>query len=309
MELNGHLYFNIKKKMDRLLRWNYLLYTKARYYRYLRSLSRRPPLIIFQMGKVGSTSVLESLKACNVGYELFHVHVLSHEWIKKVNDQYRKASKVHGRSQIGQHVLESMYLRTLLDRQFETIEWKIITIVRDPVARNISTFFQALPIYFPELHKNQERDALSSDLRLPGLVSAFEERFEEHDTPLTWFETHLKPVFGIDVYQKPFPNNVGYQIIQHKNVGVLVMRLEDLERNARKGFKEFIGVKNFTIHPQNISESKPYADIYKKFKLFFKPSNDYLNRMYNSRYMRHFYSPNEILKFQKNWEKSESYSK
>lgn len=289
-----------KHKIEKITQ-NYTLKKHLHYRRYVQKLSGRPPLIIYQMGKVGSTSLLISLKERNLPFELFHVHVLEHQWINQVHSQYRHASRVHGKALVRSHVLESMYLRSLLDRDFKNINWNIITLVRDPVARNISAFFQALPIYLPELFQEQQASNLSIENRVLSLHTSFQEEFKEHDTPLTWFETHLEPVFGIDVYQSSFPKDLGYQIIRENNVNILLLRLENLDTVAENAFKEFLEIENFAVNNLNVGEQKSYSDFYERFKKQFQPSSDYIDRMYNSRYMHHFYTPLEISNFRERW--------
>lgn len=98
----------------------------------------------------GSSTVLESLKNSGLDKYLFHVHVLTPKWIKRVEETYKNVSRVNGKVVIDGHLIASFYLRRCLDRNSEE-KWKVISLVRDPVARNISIFFEALDRYFPEL--------------------------------------------------------------------------------------------------------------------------------------------------------------
>jgi hypothetical protein len=291
----------LKRNLKRLINRNYTLATHWRYRRYLRQVTGLPPLVLFQMGKVGSTSVLHSLRARSPSYDLFHVHVLSHDWIKKVYYHYRYASRVHGHAIVSGHMLSSMYLRGLLDREFDRHEWKIISLVRDPVARNVSAFFELLPTSFPALVKLYHDAALAAEQRVPELIRIFLEKFEEHDTPIYWFEKHLQPVFGVDIYQSPFPTQQGYQILRQDNVSVLIIRLEDLNNSVAPALKEFLGLDNFVLEKRNVSDQKAYSDVYRRFQDQLLLPENYIQRMYDSRYMRHFYTEEEITQFRRRW--------
>lgn len=291
----------IEKQIERIFRRNYDLTKRLRLGKLVKGLTGQPPLVIYQMGKVGSTSVHESLKAEDLPFDIFHVHVLTHEWIKKINDQFRRASKIHGRAQVRQHVLESEYLRSLLDRRDPEMEWRIISIVRDPVARNVSTFFQGLSTYFPELSQQQDAARLSPEQRLPELLPAFLDNFEGHETPLSWFQTHLEPAFGIDIYQEQFPKKTGYQIVSSGNKTVLLLRLEDLETTAEDAFEQFLGLNNFRITKHNISERKAYAETYRIFKERLVLPTQYLDRLYGSAYAHHFYTDQQLDTFRRQW--------
>jgi hypothetical protein len=51
----------------------------------------------------------------------------------------------------------------------------------------------------------------------------------------------------------------------------------------------------------NTGDSKEYAQLYKQFLKFIKLGDDYLDRMYNSKYAQHFYETSEIEAFQQKW--------
>jgi hypothetical protein len=195
----------IQKKISRLINRNYFLAERLRYMRFRKSDDReRTPLIIYQMGKVGSTTLLQSLQNTSLDMDVLHVHVLLPEWITKVRDQYRYTD-----------ILASIYLRERLDNEFDRHQWKVISLVRDPIARNISSFFQALPVNFPKLQKRYLQEGIELKDRVNELIEVFLERFDEHETPVRWFDVHMQPVFGLDVYKNGFTHSKGYQIYHH----------------------------------------------------------------------------------------------
>lgn len=295
----------LKHKIKNLINRHYTLSKHWQYRKYLRTkITGQTPLILFQMGKVGSTSMMKSLQTYSLPYDLFQVHVLTRDWINKVHMQYRRASRVHGRAIVDEHMMASMYLRDLLDRDFDRKEWKVISFVRDPIARNVSAFFQAFSIYFPDLAKSHQETSPALEQRVPELIKTFLEQFEEHDTPLHWFETHMQPTFGIDVYQTPFPKKQAYQIIQHDNISLLILRLEDLDNTAAPALSQFIGLDNFTLKHSNVALNKDYADDYRLFQHQLYLPETFIDHMYNSRYMRNFYTNEEIASFRKKWLKA-----
>ena len=50
------------------------------------------PVIVYQMGKVGSRSITDSLKSCGV-HPVFHIHRMNLENIKRVKDEYLKKGR------------------------------------------------------------------------------------------------------------------------------------------------------------------------------------------------------------------------
>lgn len=261
----------------------------------------REPLIVYQMGKVGSSSVVDSLNHLRLDMEVFQVHVLTREWIRKVNGQYRDASKTHGRPMVDEHLLASRYLRHMIDKFPTKHRWKVITMVRDPVAKNISAFFEAFPIYFPHEAQELKRSNLTVADKVTLLVDLFLTRFERHDVPLTWFDTHMRPVFNIDVFSEVFNYDKGYHIYRGENADLLLLRLEDLDRCSRQGFKEFLNVDNFVLRDRNVSADKEYAPAYALFKKTVSLPERYVSRIYSSKLMLHFYSENERAALLEKW--------
>jgi len=96
-----------------------------------------PLIIVYQMGKVGSRSVFESLKESGVK-PIFHVHRMIPSNIERVKNGYRKRNVTPLNERIG----PILYNKILKSKR----KAKIITLIREPLGRNISAFFQNLQI-------------------------------------------------------------------------------------------------------------------------------------------------------------------
>ncbi|WP_441000170.1 putative capsular polysaccharide synthesis family protein [Fodinibius sp. SL11] len=119
--------------------------------------------------------------------------------------------------------------------------------------------------------------------------------------PLTWFDQELKTVFDIDVFQYDFSSKKGYHIYEKNNISVLLLRMKNLNNRFEEAFKEFLG-KDLTIKSiQNKGDQKEYSGVYSKFKRTIKIPDWYLDQMYESHYVRHFYTDKEIATFRKRW--------
>ena len=91
------------------------------------------PIIVYQMGKVASTTVCETLK--NHGFKnILHAHSINPALISKKKHKEMK----RGVNRFFLHETAGMYIAAtgLVHKS------KVISLVRDPVARNISAFFQ-----------------------------------------------------------------------------------------------------------------------------------------------------------------------
>jgi hypothetical protein len=174
---------------------------------------------------------------------------------------------------------------------------KIVTLLREPVGRTISSFFYNLNQYIPDFNRYRIDD--------PEVTQRLQERFlvdfPEHDYSINWFDNELRRTFGIDVYRHGFDPGKGYAIIEGASVDVLVLKLERLKHCTPEAFREFLGLSEFALSTANTSEEQPYYQFYKKFLEEVRLPASYLDKMYTSPYMRHFYSADEIATFRTMW--------
>ena len=91
-------------------------------------------------------------------------------------------------------------------------------------------------------------------------------------------------------------------IIKEGNVELLVYQLEKM--NSLSGvIKEFIGAKKFQLVPANRAEDKWYNKYYKVTKKNIQLPRSYVDYYYNSKFMKHFYTEEDIQKFYQKWSK------
>lgn len=287
-----------KTLFQKMLRSNYYF---ARAYHYLKVVlldnsTNKHLIVVHQMGKVASTAIYESLKVLNPDpdkYSIYHTHYLSDSGFHKSEGFYRENySRIRA---IHTPLIHSFYIRRYL-KQSKRGKPKVITLTRDPVAKNISSFFQSLEYRFGfSLQEKIQTDNMETVL--DELKIFFLEEFPNHDVPLSWFDLEVKSTFGIDVLAMPFDTEKGYQIYEGKQADILVLKLEALNQVAAEAFNTFLGIKDFEIKPENIGADKSYAQCYKLFKKTLSLPESYLNKMYSSKYVNHFYSEREISAF------------
>ena len=290
-----------KQTIRRLTHKNYYLaraYLNLKFY--LSEFRGQEPLIIYQMGKVGSSTIAASLKALNLSRPIYHVHVLTPELIDKVEKMYYgRGMDIPFKAFLprSKHIVESRFLRQRIDRGLNGKKWQVITLVREPIARNVSSFFQTFDLDTPDFIDKYRAGALNID----EFSRRFLQKSDLHESPLQWFDVQLKPVFGIDVFATDFPKTKGYKIYTSEHVSILVLKLERLSDYAREAFKEFLGIENFALVESNIASNKEYAAAYKNFIASVKLPAAYLDRMYQSKYARHFYTEEELDAFRAKW--------
>lgn len=232
-----------------------------------RKLRKADPVFIFQMGKVASSSIHHSLKKQYPGAVGHAHHIGRSNWVSELlYDWFRCGNRI-----------------------------KIISPVRDPVSRNISSFFQDYSDYtkkeFEELELNTEK-----------LIDEFISQYP-HDIPLTWFDDNIKKYFGIDIYETPFPET-GSATYVSGNVSLLVFRIDLDDSLKEKAIQDFLGFKSFRLRNKNVSSNKEYYDVYKKFISTIRLPDSYLTKLKDSKYFNYFYTKEEIDKMTRRWKKA-----
>ncbi len=272
--------------------WPAKLYFRAKHQ--LMDRFRSPPILIYQMGKVGSAAIKKSLTQYKLGRSVYHVHNLVHyQAIKDLKWHLNKS----GTSRRYDGLWSSLYLSKQVARPMP-FKWTIITFVREPVGRNLSGFFQVMDRLHPEFLTERSH----SETNIDEILKSFLVDNTHHSVPLHWFDNQLKTVFGIDVFKLPFNHQKGYQIYENEKAKALLIRLENLDDCAQQALEDFLAIKNFKLLSKNVGNAKNYKNLYKHVIKEIKLPEDYLNSLYDSKYANHFYTKEEISMFRKKWE-------
>ncbi len=229
-------------------------------------------ILVFQPAKVASTSVYQGI--LQLGLSVGHIHYLS---IRQVPLKKRQE-----------------YEELL---QGATRGKKFITLVREPIARQISLFFQALGsknMFYTRLFQRNIADM--------GFQSTLREFMLSKDYHLeTWFETEFQPTTGIDIFRHPFDAEKGYTIIRENGIEVLLMTMEHLS-SLEGVIGEFIGNSDFKLPKENVGAEKDYAKLYQETLDTVEIPREFFDHYYNDNpLMKHFYSQADIERFAARW--------
>ncbi len=309
MSIISNIWKRIVLSLFSIIQRNYYVAKYLYIYRHQRELTKAngSPIVIYQMGKVGSKTIKRSLEELNLNVPIYHTHLLT--WNRIIEtEKKRKIYFGTGRIAYLKRPWLNTFLRKQLDKGLDVNRWKVVSLTREPIGRNISTFFENLK--YRELVPGKKWEIKSDYYNINAteitlddfhiLEELFFSRLR-HDAPIVFFDQEFNKVLGVEVFLKKFPKDRGYKIYHSNQVDVLVIRLENLSACANKAFKEFLGIDNFALVNTNVGSSKVYAELYNKFKDRIRFSTSYLNKMYRSKYMQHFYSEEEIKKFNKKW--------
>jgi hypothetical protein len=237
------------------------------------------PLVVFSMAKTGSSALAAALRAADAG-PVHHVHDLDPAFLEREEAGYRWSGRPW-RIWDAQRLLRRP--PTVAD------PWRVVSIVRDPIAQTVSAFFQP----------GARRGYLHPAATLDTLQRAFGNRLDR--LPLHWFESHVEPALGIDVFATSFDPARRYQILSTPSVRLLLLRCEDLAV-APQALAELLDAPDPIAVPRvNVGAEKAYAPLYEAFCATVRPTPDQLDRAYRSRVVRHFYASDEIERFRALW--------
>jgi hypothetical protein len=275
--------------------------------RYKYSRFDKGPILVLQMGKVGSRSVEAGLEVLVKDRPIYHSHFLSPDRVAETEKARRMYFRGERHRYLTRQWLSEFVLKTYRACKDDRT-WKVVTITREPVGRNISAFFENLYLVPTG---NEGEFTISSDVYgLDPMVVSVDDTdvlaelfFERarHDSPLKFFDREIRDIFGIDVIKSGFPIEKGYEIYRSGRVELLVLRLEDLSRCAAPAFSEFLQLDNFELVNRNIASQKHYASLYSAFKKRVDINEKYVRTLLDSDYMRTFYSEDEIRDAEGRW--------
>jgi len=217
------------------------------------------PIFLFQMGKVGSSSLKSTLTE---NYSGLVVHVHNYQML---TEQEKSILRWRKRLRLPVYV---------------------ICPVREPLSRNISAFFE-------NFNRDTGFEFSDKEWTSDELIDLFLRHYP-HNVCLEWFDSNLRTTFGLDVFSQAFPIQQKWKIYKHKSIRILIYR-SDLDRSTQLDLiSKLIGRKLSGWTHSNISADKSYGVIYKRFIGSVKLPDIYISIMCNSKFCRNFWSNEEI---------------
>jgi len=218
-------------------------------------------ILIYQYGKVGSTSIRRSdsnSKYCPIiqeTYEEKFIQTHSHMVAKDVLSKYK-------------NIL-------------------VINIVRLPIDRNISAFFENIKSLC-ENYNQLSINEIIQKYRSPTWKGSQLHTIKSTDN---WMFDFFK-IFNIDIDNFKFDKINKYNKLRFNSNDILLFRFEDLEyitSNILPKYNIFVNKK------ENVSSKKFYHELYKTFKETYKIHDFEKEKIINSKITNIYYSKEEIL--------------
>lgn len=257
-------------------------------------------VVVHQMSKVGSQTVVASLRQSLSDYAIYHTHFLSQGGLKWLENFVRER---WGKITVPTHLWHGLFVRDRLYNNPKSGKLKIVTLVRDPVIRNISEFFQELDVHMAYPYKEK-----LASVGIEGVTDELEKELLDKlnhsidwKQPYPWFESEIKSPFELDIFKLKFNRLAGYGIYSEGNIDLLLIKLERLSECCEQAFREFLGVEDFSLVNKNVATNKYYSDAYRNIlKRLIIPAEK-LEGWYSAGQLRHFYADDEITHFIDRW--------
>lgn len=256
---------------------------------------------VYTQGKVGSKAVLAALE------DAFEVYPPNESGMYVWD--YRRSDP----EGVRQHQLITGTRRRLLSDDPEVAQFmaehperdfKVVSVVREPVAINLSSFFYNFVPRNPGVNIHELTDEEIVERLKKG------ESFSSPTFHLDWWDIEVEPMTGIDVYEHgEFPISEGSAIYTGERNGrrtdILVLRQEDLRNVARLALSNYYEIDVPELDRVNTAEesANDYADRYNRFKSEASLPEEWVTVQMNSRYAHFFYSEEEREAFTKKWVK------
>lgn len=228
-----------------------------------------PNIIVFTMGKVASTAVAQSLRQAE--FPVYDIHALAP---RRILSQLEREFENPERQSVPNHIINSIKVHNDFARFRKN---RVISLIREPVMRNISAVFQNLP----------QRLAEDFDEILERL-----QRYEP-GVPDFWFEKDFIPATGIDVFDTKVDPTSDHFILSNDRFDVLILKMDSPDARKSEIVSEFVE-KEVKVIRQNEAHDKWYSETYAKIgQSLDLMGSDYLEKCFALKYFRTFFSEEE----------------
>lgn len=210
-------------------------------------------IVVYQPGRVGSTNVVATLR----------------------HNGYDKTQHVHLYDEKGNPFLTGTSYKGKIEKP------QYITIVRDPVARNLSSFTFGIHGHMSDyILRTKPSDKFKAEYFL---------KLFRHDYVLTWYATEFLKNTGISVYDKLLDREAGYWILDN----LLILKAERMTEVFPEATLLFLG-REIKLE-QKARKFPPYFGMVKYLPEW------YYEKMYDHLFTGFFYTDEEINGFYAKW--------
>jgi len=243
------------------------------------SLARRPDvLMVYSAPKTASTSVAEAIEASDA-FTVIKVHHVQPEFFWPGTGTALRTP--HGGMR--HKAIEQRTTRRFLERHAGPV--RVVAMVRDPIAFNISNF-----TYFGRAYWLRTQWRSARWMSEQELARRFFATFP-HEASSVWWQREFAVTMGFDPLTEPFDTDAGYVRRTSGRFDALVLRTDLSDASKTSILREWLptaGVAGVGRANQNDHQAPP--ELAERLRSAVKRSPDYVHRMMNLPAVRHFWS-------------------
>lgn len=246
-------------------------------------------MFVYQPGKVGSSSILAALRNRLPTASVVHLHLIDGAVDHHLMQLALGIDEPRGDLEFGRAIARD-------PEGVQQLECRIITMLRDPIAREISGLFEEPRLYGFDPDQVWRREDVVADL---------ERRLADPGTfayTVGWFDRELRAVFGVDPLSAPFDQERGWQTYRHGNCEVLFIQTERLTEVGPEAVSEFLDLDSTLV----LERVRARADgvtgpLYQEVLETIRVPEEAL-RVYDHPVVRHVYGDETLAEFRAGWQ-------
>jgi hypothetical protein len=271
-------------------------------------------ILVYTMGKVGSTALVLSLRKVNVFAR--HLQWLTPE-AQAFLDKRALPNDVH-------HCLTRLNvaqcMHTLKDTEFSSLI-KVITVIRSPVEQILSHYFHAIDHFGYYLRTIHGQRVTSSTVR-KNILDCVEFYLEHPNLGLSeltkmlcdanwdrvffyflvfnylnWIDREFKPFFPHIEIPKGFTG--GYAIAGN----ALILKFEELSTGGEQAVAAYVQRPHFKLARENVGADKNLGGLYQQLLNTIKFPKAFVDVLCDSKYVTRFYTEDERRDMKSRWTK------
>lgn len=255
--------------------------------------STQPVVLIYQMAKVGSDAIFRTLLDARIPHPIFKPHSLGPGVLARYQQLAGAGAPIPTHLEIEAALIRGLFSRSPLPPLI------VITMMRDPIARELSHFFEGIRSQPFPLFDGTGR--LYPEAALHFLTQILL-RPDACDRSLHWFDQEIKQFLHFDVLRHPFDTDRGWSLYHTPELTVLALQTESISSSGPQALAELFHLPNPpTITPARIREQMPFGPEYRHVRERLRLPQRACQRIYGHPTVRHFYSERQIQQFLARW--------
>ncbi len=266
--------------------------------------NNKPLILIYQMGKVGSSSIYHSLLNSFNNRQVFQIHYI-YDAYQNMNNNINTKELTHPRLKLSNKNLTENTLKILNhhyylgNKLFHAIKnnpqnnYKIITGIREPISQLLSNCFQGIK----DFDFIDKKGILKKRKIIKILLESINENYYKQ-----YYDRELKTIFGIDIFSYKFDTSKPYFYIKEKNIEIIIYKLESLNSSYEQIFQQLFPYEHIKLIKKNEAKNKSHYKEYKEIEKELSFDEEVLRKFYYQKdFIQNFYEKKEIENFINKW--------